>query len=476
MNVVTTYLKLLKYLKISSGSSLSQPSQSSQVSISTQISLSRTFNSSQCTFSNEAICKEVIENLQRVFRLQVEAQVHMFKGLTGAVEENPELNTSIWDFLWQAVIELRNTTGVLPPINFENMSKLDGNDWLPIRSVSHMVMALAQLFIHLPENEIENYRTDFDSIVSEMINCDVEHFTYDQDIVLTDGSAEAQMQIYVFHEALNTYDAFMTYYILSWSRESENPEQVIRNLFKAHKRLGDYLRQYQKSKKKDTSVSRSSVTISSRSGTGGKKIKLPNSIMPLHCLDKAIELLYSDSVSWAGSADVLKVLVSFHHYILESFINTAQTTKQCKNFPLDAKHYCQKHFQSIENNLFTYCVLKQEQLREFDCTTAALTLEAFYQVLVISQYISDKTQETLSQTIFESDETRSMDTQQLKRYIETFQELFNTFDVTDDNDSNRISVVMVNIIALLANQIPKTDRNFANKVSVIYFVSRFSEF
>ena len=78
------FLKLLTNLKISDLAALSQTSStgsySSGHSLFTQISMSRASQSTPSTFSNEALCLEVLSILKRCFMQQAEVRVQLYAG------------------------------------------------------------------------------------------------------------------------------------------------------------------------------------------------------------------------------------------------------------------------------------------------------------------------------------------------------------------------------------------------------------
>lgn len=148
---VNGFLKLLTNLKISNMAVLSQSSHStgsfsSGHSLLTQISMNRSTQSvGSSTFSNEALCLEVLSILKRCFMQQVEVRAQLYEGyylfcsyfkfclksnscsiinnlilgLYDAVCMNPELGVPILDLIWFHFSDYYVINeDLLPPLNF----------------------------------------------------------------------------------------------------------------------------------------------------------------------------------------------------------------------------------------------------------------------------------------------------------------------------------------------------------------------
>lgn len=82
---VIGFLKLLKNMKISNLAALADSNSSASSvlsghSVLTQISLSRTGYMSDTSYSNEALCLEVLGILRRCFLQQAEVRAQLYKG------------------------------------------------------------------------------------------------------------------------------------------------------------------------------------------------------------------------------------------------------------------------------------------------------------------------------------------------------------------------------------------------------------
>ncbi|CAH0559213.1 unnamed protein product [Brassicogethes aeneus] len=477
---VSGFLKLLSIMKISSLAILSQSTSStgsftSGHSLFTQLSLNRSSQSTLSSFSNEALCLEVLSILKRCFMQQAEVKAKLYEGLYDTVCTNLELGLPVLDVMCFHLQELYVTDEEqLPPLKFDNIVAIRDVEAVLQEPLGKLIYASGLTVCKMAETEADNqtvinYQKMLDSLCKRMIQCELVHFDLDDGTDLLDILPECQKKGLILKEALNVYEALIGYKILSWCKDSENIGQEINNLFQGYSRLYQFSKNLLKPKKdarkknQNNRATQNNTDINTqRKEQKVKNIKMPDSLWSNKTIVRALELLHENDVDWVGpgKANVIKTKREFHQHVMQATINIVQNIKHLKNIDSNVE---QKHYDTLVDIsviIYNRIIKRFNEFIDFDCTTAVLALECFQYILhrITTQYKSNF--RSFIKKICKQDEPGE-NTNHLREIVHIYQKLFeiDEDEASGDPEIKKLSNFAITTLALLSNQITYKDNH-----------------
>ncbi|KAJ8938554.1 hypothetical protein NQ314_011443 [Rhamnusium bicolor] len=419
---VNGFLKLLTNLKVSNLVALSQSSSStgsfsSGHSLFTQISMNRTTQTvGTSTFSNEALCLEVLSILKRCFMQQLEVRSQLYEGLYDAVCMNSGLGIPVLDLIWFHFSEYYfMDEDLLPPLNFSKIA-----------------------------------------VCREM-----ESVLLDDGTDLLDIVPESQQKMHTLKEAMSVYEALIGYKICSWDLESENSGQMVNSLFQGYNRLLHFSKPMQKTKKMDndksTQQTQANTTLKKDKSKSAKQMRVPETVLNFQTIKKILNLLHEPNVDWSTTAQAVMVKSKreFHQHIMQATIHLVHNVKRHKDIESRYKKLSYDHITDVALVLFSRIVKRLNEFINFDSTTAVLAMDCFHAILVLitSQYKSNM-KIFMNKVVGDGNDVGFV--VQLTTLVKIYQKIFEMTEeeVNDDIEIKKMSLIIINTLSVLANQIP----------------------
>ncbi|XP_066260512.1 Fanconi anemia group I protein homolog [Euwallacea similis] len=470
------YVKLIATLDITNGGAMSQNSMgsfSSGYSIYTQISLNRSSQAAiQSTFSNEAICWEVLGILKRCFMQQAEVRMQLYDDLCNAVlRENSQLAIPILDVFWFHLMEYYVLDEeVIPPLNVFNISVL--KDSVYQEPLGKFILSISQIVAKANTSEddresptVKKYTNLLNSLCKRMSNCELMHFELDDGSDLTDSLPESQLKLHILREMISVFEALMGYKIAMLSPGCENQCGIINSLFQGYLKFlqfGKNLSKPKKTKKADKNTPRGDKTTqksqtqydsSRRIGDGAKNasktFKCPDTLLDLSVVEKGLRTLLESTISWASSQDAntIRSKTELHRHFMQAALFLIG---RCKNFkPVDSVRQKKEfdYISSIAKILYNRVIKRLSDYIDFDCTAAMSCLECFHAIL---QLIN--THYRNNSSIFFS-RIGKEDSQSNLHIIETFEKLFDTdeYELSNDVEIKKFHPTIISNLISLSN-------------------------
>ncbi|XP_060518299.1 Fanconi anemia group I protein isoform X2 [Cylas formicarius] len=484
---VDGFIKLISNTKISNLLILSQSSNSGSFSsghsLYTQISLNRSTQTvGSSSFSGEAICFEVLGILKRCFIQQAEVRSRLYEGLYYAVSVNPDLGIPVLDVLWFHFLEYYIINEeALPPLNFGKVANLRDTDSVLQEPLGKFVFAISQILTKVQESEedrdnstVVKYLQFMESLCNRMINCELIHLELDDGTDLFDTLPESQHKMHILKEALTVYEALIGYKISSWTITSENQGLSINGLMQGYNRFLYFAKVSHKPKKgkkidvKNTQSQNNTKHNQTRGNnttkneihqrSNSKVFKIPDTILKMSTVDKALKTLLEPSVIWTSNTNavVIKTKTDLHRHFLHAAMFLVNKVKSEKFIDSEHKKRSYKDITSIANVIYTRILCKFNEYVDFDCPAAILGLECFHAILVI---MTGQFKSNISNFLSDIDATNGEEEsmlEHLRSLIENFKNLYETAEdnTSDDPDVKKISLIVANILTVLADVIP----------------------
>ncbi|XP_018565780.1 Fanconi anemia group I protein [Anoplophora glabripennis] len=475
---VSGFLKLLTNLKISNMAVLSQSSNStgsfsSGHSLLTQISMNRTTQSiGSSTFSNEALCLEVLSILKRCFMQQVEVRAQLYEGLYDAVCMNPELGVPILDLIWFHFKDYYvMDEDVLPPLNFNKIAVTREMESALQEPLGKLVYCTGLIVTKVSESEEDKENSTvikfiniLDSLCKRMINCELIHLELDNGTDLLDIIPESQEKVHILKEAMTVYEALIGYKICSWNKQSENHGQTINSLFQGYNRLLHFAKTLAKPKKGDakkkkldktTQQTQSDATLKKDKQKSSKQLKIPDTVFNFQVIKRALILLHEPVIEWVTNVHVvtIKTKCDLHQHVMQATIFLVQNVRRFKGIDARYKKAYYDYITDISSVIFLRIIKRLNEFVDFDCTTAVLAMECFHIILTL---ITNQYKSNLKSFLNKVAGEEKSFVAQLTTFVELYQKLFETDeeDISHDPEVKKLSLTVISTLSTLAGQIP----------------------
>ncbi|XP_072384850.1 Fanconi anemia group I protein homolog [Diabrotica undecimpunctata] len=480
---VNGFLKLIKNLKISNMAVLSQSSMgsfSSGHSIFTQISLNKTTQSVTAgSFSNEALCFEILSILKRCFMQQADVRIKLYEGLFDAVCVNPELGIPVLDVIWFHLIKyyVMDESQALP-LDFskivvlkEAQVVLDEPLGKLIHTIGLIVTKVSEIEEEKENNTLTKYTNVLDSLATRLSNCELVHFDLDNGTSLLDIVPESQRKLFTLREALSTYEALLGYKIYSWNKSSEKQGNIVNSLYQGYSRLYHFAKSLSNPKKADAKRKKVDVDKTTQSSQAGalkkesqklnKNLKVPDTIWNFPVIKKALSLLHEPKLSWTtvSEANTVKTKKELHQHVMQATLYLVQQVKRRKDLETLTKKTYFDHVTEVASIIFRRIIKRLDEFVDFDSLTAALALECFGIILnlVNAQYKSNL-KAFLNKVVSEEDSNTEDVITSLNSIVEIYQKIFEKGEeeLADDLEQRKLSLIAITTLNSLITHIPDT--------------------
>ncbi|XP_050507093.1 Fanconi anemia group I protein homolog [Diabrotica virgifera virgifera] len=482
---VNGFLKLIKNLKISNMAVLSQSqnsmgSFSSGHSVFTQISLNKTTQGvTPGSFSNEALCFEILSILRRCFMQQADVRVKLYEGFFDAVCVNPELGIPVLDVIWFHLIKyyIMDESQALP-LDFskivvvkEAQVVLDEPLGKLIHTIGLIVTKVSEMEEEKENNTLLKYTNVLDSLATRLSTCELVHFELDDGTNLLDIVPESQRKLFTLREAMSTYEALLGYKIYSWNKSSEKQGNIVNGLYQGYSRLYHFAKSLSNPKKADgkrkkvdtdkTTQSSQAAALKKESQKLNKNLKIPDTIWNFPVVKKALSLLHEPKLTWTTvtEANTVKTKKELHQHVMQATLYLVQQVKRRKDLETLTKKTYFDHVTYVASIIFKRIIKRLEEFVDFDSLTAALALECFGIILnlVNAQYKSNL-KSFLSKVVSEEDSNTEDMITSLNSIVEIYQKIFERGEeeLADDLEQRKLSLIAITTLNSLISHVPET--------------------
>ncbi|PSN53494.1 hypothetical protein C0J52_16738 [Blattella germanica] len=463
---VSGFLQLLKHLDVK-GLAVLSSSQSSQYSGSPRHSLLTQIDMEAGNSNNEAICLELLGVLRRCFMQQAEVRLCLYEGLHSGVIRNPELSVYVQDMIISHFNQYyESDEQTLPPLKFGEAVSLKDSTVELKEPLGHLVFSIQQLVKTCNGNETPTRIVSIlESLCERMVKCSLEDFCLDELTNLLDNVPESQQQQEVVRQILAVYEALMGYVLSSWTLdESSEKAQKFVNIFKGYSKVAEYVKLSARPGKKADGDG--ALGPQMRKLNGDKKgkgrpmtFKWPNPVLDYPTLHKMLSLLHESSLPWcsAEAANLVKGRRELNRFAMETTLKLIKSTRAEKSNFLKSVTIVNSYI-NIGIVLYTNCVSKLHEFREFDASTAVFALESFNELfaLMCTDH-KDKLGQFLGDVVNVS--ARDGLEKQLLELVSKYEELLTNClaedaDMEDEPAAKKIPQLLVQGLTYISSQIP----------------------